>query len=790
MSYTDEALEFNPDPNVGLSASQVKTQIDKGLSNEVTTVPYKTTSQIIKDNVFTFFNLVFFILFLCLLFVGSYKDMLFMLVVVINTFIGIVQQIRSKKVIEKMTILVAPRCRVVRDGKVKNINSCDLVKEDIVVFKAGNQILADCVVKEGEVQVDEQLLTGETDPVFKSKGHKLYSGSVILAGNCKAIVMRVGEDSYANKMTIAAKACGGYHKSEMMASLDNLIKVIGIVLIPIGLLMLLKHIFILHISYEQSMVSTVAALVGMIPEGLYLLTSVALALSVIKLSKKNTLVNEMNCIETLARTDVLCLDKTGTITEPNIKVEGVKLLNIEYDKKRVEDILGGIYKNIEPENQTAQAIKDNFTGNLNLKIKKRRHFMSSTKWEAYETEAGPIYLIGSPENILQSNFFEIEDLVNNQTKKGKRVLLFAKLNGEIKGDSLNGKVIPIAFIIMSNRVRQNAEKTFDFFKQQGVRIIVISGDDENTASFAAKEAGLDGYNKTVNAKTLTDDDKISQAVLKYNIFGRVTPLQKKKIIEALKKKNHSVAMTGDGVNDILALREADISIAMASGSEAATQASDLVLLDSDFSSMPSIVNEGRRVINNIERAASLFLVKNIFSFLLALISLAVKIPYPFSPLQLTLVSAVTIGIPAFFLALEPNNSIVKGSFIKNVLSQALPGGLTDLIILLGAQIVVYVYGLNTYELSTMSTILLGVVGFVVLYNVSKPFEIKRFIIWISMVAVFVISITLFGSFFSLCALSVKGLITLIILAVLIYPVFQSMSFICKRLIELFSKRKS
>lgn len=787
--FVKDVQYFYPNPDEGLTSYQVNILKEAGHVNDCSNFSYKTTSEIIKDNVFTFFNLIFTILAVCLILVGSFKDMLFFLIVIINTLIGIIQQLRSKRALDKMTIMSMPKTEVIRDKKQKSVKTNELVREDIVIFKAGNQITADCKILNGEIEVDESLLTGESDPVIKRSGDELLSGSFIITGKCKAILTRVGIDSYSQQLTLEAKKEGKMSKSEMMNSLDKLIKIIGFTLIPIGICLFLKQQIVLNLTIQKAVVSTVAALVGMIPEGLYLLTSVALAVSVMKLSRNKTLVHDMNCIETLARVDVLCVDKTGTITEPKMKVYDTVLLNDIYKKEDIEDLIGSILNKIEPENDTANALKERFKSDKDIKIIKRYPFSSATKFEGIVLDNNKTYLYGSPENILKNNYYKIENIANKYAKQGYRVLLFSKLQGKIEEKNLIGDVEPICLILLKNPIREDARETFEFFKQQGVNIKVISGDNPIMVSNIAKEAGIDGYDKYIDALKINENN-IDYLIDNYTVFGRVTPNQKRQLINALKENGHCVAMTGDGVNDILALRDANVGIAMASGSDAAGQAADLVLLNSNFSSMPKIVDEGRRVINNIERAAALFLVKNIFSFLLSLISLVANIPYPFTPLQLSLVSAVTIGIPSFFLALESNHSIVSGKFMVNVFSKALPGGLTDLALLLGAQLLAYAYNLTNSELSTISTILLGIIGLIILYDVSKPFKIQRAILFNLMTASLLISFLFFGKFFSLETLTFQGTISLITLLLLSYPSYKTIKYILIGIYNIFGLIKN
>ncbi|CZT57711.1 cation-translocating P-type ATPase [Solibaculum mannosilyticum] len=778
---SDQTEQFDPilpkaqvSPGRGLSSEQAAQRMEYGYGNKPVEPPSKTERQIVFSNVFTFFNLIFVVLAACLVIVGSFKDMLFLLIAIANTLIGIIQQIRSKRTIDKLTLLASPHANVVRDGNVFTIATDQLVRDDVVIFAAGNQICADAVVMTGEVQVNEALITGESDAILKKPGDALLSGSFVVSGKCHAQLERVGAESYAAKLTLEAKSNIKTRQSKMMASLDKLIRVIGITLIPLGLIMFCKQFFFLHLGLEHSMVSTVAALIGMIPEGLYLLTSVALAVSVIRLAYNKTLVHEMSCIETLARVDVLCVDKTGTITEPEMKVNDLILLDPKaYSKEQVTQVLDAFYTHMDLDNDTAKAMKAYFSAPSNWQATKTVPFTSATKWSAVVFPQQGTFVVGAPEFILKDQYESIREQVEPHSAQGDRVLLLAAYQGELADGKLNGPITPIALVLISNKIREEAPETFRFFAEQDVQIKVISGDNPLTVSQVAQKAGIAGADRYIDATLLKTQEDIETAVEQYTVFGRVTPDQKRKFVEALKTAGHTVAMTGDGVNDVLALKDADCGIAMASGSDAACQAAQLVLLDSNFSSMPKIVMEGRRVINNIERAASLFLVKNIFSFLLSVISIFASFPYPVVPLQLSLISALTIGVPAFFLALEPNKSLVQGSFMGNVLRKACPGGLTNLFIILGVELFAFAYGYSTETLSTMACICISFVGLLVLFQVCKPFDWKRTLIWVAMTAGMVVCITVFGGFFSLIPLTFQEFLVLIVFLLLSYPTMRA-----------------
>lgn len=757
---------IHPDPERGLTLDQAKELYKSGYGNTPAASPTKSDGQIVRENVCTFFNLIFVVLAGCLIAVGDFRDMMFLIIAVINTLIGIVQQIRSKRVIDKLTLLSSPEVHVVREGVVAEIRTERLVRGDIVELSAGQQIPADGPVVSGQVQVNEALITGEADPVTKTPGDTLLSGSFVVSGKCRARMDRVGEESYAAKLTLAAKAEGGRARSEMMDSLDKLIRVVGVALIPMGLALFYNQHIVQGLKIEQAVPAVVAALIGMIPEGLYLLTSVALAVSVLRLAQNRTLIHDMNAIETLARVDVLCVDKTGTITKPEMEVSQVVPLDEELGEKGVEEVLNAYCRAVEADNDTAKAMVKRFHKKSLWSAEAVVPFTSSAKWSAVTFRGKGSFVLGAPDFILGPDYPALAPRVLPFQEEGCRVLLLAKCERRPQlGQKLSGVIIPEALVALRNPVRPEAPATFSYFAKQGVAVKVISGDDPNTVSQVAKQAEIQGAEKFVDASTLKDSD-IPRAVEQYTVFGRVTPDQKRKFVRALQKQGHTVAMTGDGVNDVLALKDADCGVAMASGSEAACQVAQLVLMDSNFAAMPKVVAEGRRVINNIQRSAALYLVKNIFSFLLTLIALWQSFPYPFKPLQLSLVSALTIGIPSFVLALEPNHDLVRGKFMHNVLRRAFPGGLTNLIMVLGVEVFVYAFHFTYDSLSTMSTILMGAVGLLVLYYIARPLDGKRLALLIAMSAGMLICVNFMGDFFALSKLGFQDFLIMAVLLML------------------------
>lgn len=767
-----QAVEHvNMDAQKGLTAAQAAERMAAGLGNTPVDAPTKTEWQIIRGNVFTFFNLIFVVLAACLMLVGSFHNMLFLVIAAANTLIGIVQEIRSKRVIDKLTLLNAPKATVIRDGQSAAIATETLVQDDVVEFTAGNQIPADAVVLSGEAQVNEALLTGEPDTITKTPGTALLSGSFVVAGTCRAVLTHVGAESYAAKLTLEAKKDHKIQKSEMMGSLDRLIRFIGIALIPMGAALFCKQFFFLEYGLVRSVTSTVAALIGMIPEGLYLLTSVALAVSVLRLARKKTLVHEMSCIETLARVDVLCVDKTGTITEPGMQVAGLVPLNEErFPAETTERVLNAVYAASLPENDTGRAMTARFGAGSGWKAERVIPFTSATKWSGVRFYDHGAYVVGAPEFIMGSGYEALREQAELYSAQGERVLLLAKYEGEFGTPILDSPLSPMALIRIANKIRDEAPDTFRYFAQQGVAIKVISGDSPLTVAQVAQRAGIQGADAWVDATTLESDSDIAAAVEQYTVFGRVTPNQKRKFVQALKAAGHTVAMTGDGVNDVLALKDANVGIAMASGADAACQAAQLVLLSSDFSALPSVVLEGRRVINNIQRASSLFLVKNIFSFFLTLITIfATSMPYPLEPIHLSLMGALTIGVPSFFLALEPNHALVHGAFLHNVLKKACPGGFTNLFLVLGVELFAFAFGFSGEALSTLACLLIGFNGLIILYQVCKPFDWKRRALWLLMAAGMVIAVAFLGGLFSLVPLTLQTGLVFVTLLLLGHP---------------------
>ena len=799
--------QMNKDSNsiniTGLTDEEVRQRVEKGLTNRADISTDKTTKEIVISNVFTYFNLIFLVITILLIMVGSFRNLTFLPIIIGNTVIGIVQEIRAKKTLEKMSLLNAPHADVIRNGSVKQISTEELVKDDVILLTAGKQICADAVVISGNIQVNESLLTGEADEVEKTEGSTLMSGSFVVSGECYARLEKVGNESYISKLSLEAKSMGGKEQSEMIRSINLIVKWVGIVIIPIGLILFWQSHFVNGESITKSVTSTVAAIIGMIPEGLYLLTTVALALSTMKLARKKVLLHDMKSIETLARVDVLCVDKTGTITEPDMKLKEIFLcknsgadgtqtaLTLDELKSLILD-----YANASVDNNatmlalkayTADALTNN-TSALHRTAVSQQAFSSSLKYGSVTFSDGT-YLLGAPEFIMHDDFVRIEEEIIPYADKGDRVLLFAKYDGENVENGINGSVTPLGFVALANPIRANAVKTFEYFKSQGVAIKVISGDNPRTVSRIAIQAGIESAESFVDAATLDTEDKIADAVNKYTVFGRVTPKQKKQLVKALQAKGHTVAMTGDGVNDILAMKDADCSVAMASGSEAAAQAAQVVLLDSDFAHMPDVVYEGRRVVNNIQRSASLFLVKNIFSLLLSMFSVILMVTYPLEPAQVSLISMFTIGVPGFLLALEQNKDRIKGHFITNVMLKALPGGLTD-VIAVGALVVCgEVFCISDASIGTIATLVLSVVGFMILFKISEPLNGMKYAVIIGNIAGLVFSGFFLKKLFALTDLSNICILLMIVFGFAAESLFRNLTLLVEKLRGSYEKKK-
>ena len=764
------------DPQSGLSAEQVKRRFAQGENNYKVESSTLSVSEIVRSNVCTYFNLVFAVIAVLLAIVGAWSDMLFLPIIVANTCIGIIQEVHSKKVLDKLSILNAPHAVVIRDGKRQEIPADQLVLDDIVEFSAGSQIPADAKVVSGELQVNESLITGESDEIEKREGDSLLSGSFVVSGKACARLEKVGKDSYISKLTLQATKSKKGEQSEMIRSLNYLIMVMGIIIIPIGIALFVQSFIYNEGTFHDSITGMVAAIIGMIPEGLYLLTSVALAVSSVRLAQKKVLIHDMKCIETLARVNVLCVDKTGTITEPGMHVYDFSVLD-GADQLEISQLLADFVAAQEKDNATMEALKAHFSNGSGMRAREVYSFSSETKYSGAVMNDGKSYVIGAPEFVLRGQFAQYQEQIATYSSKGYRVLVFAQYEGTLDRKPLTEPVLPLCFVMLANPIRKGAKETFTYFAENDVDIKVISGDNPLTVSVIAAEAGIVGAERFVDASTLKEKEDYYRAVEEYTVFGRVTPSQKRMLVQALKEHKKTVAMTGDGVNDVLALKDADCSVAMASGSEAASNVAQLVLLDSDFSRMPSVVAEGRRVVNNIERTAALYIVKNIFSMLLAIFSVILMLDYPLEPSQVSLISMFTIGIPSFVLALEPNKELIRGHFLTNVLVRALPAGLTDFIVVSGLVIFCREFQVDLDCLSTSCTILVAIVGFMILHRIARPMNTGHIVMLVGVIAGWILCMLFGGSFFGITGISKQCEMLMVIFAIITEPVLRYLSLI-------------
>lgn len=745
----------------GLSQKEVEIRIQNGLCNYEVTVATKTIPKIITDNILTLFNLLNFSLALLIFFVQSYKNLLFLGVVFCNTVISTFQEIHAKKVVDKLSIIAATKATVIRDGSKKRIGINEIVKDDIIEFYPGNQIVTDALIHRGSVEVDESFITGESDPVFKQVGDSLLSGSFIVSGHATAQVTHIGLENYT--ATISKEATQIKRtKSILMDALNHIIKAVSFAIIPIGVLLFFNQFQIDGNTFQSAVVNTVAAILGMIPEGLVLLTSTVLAVSVARLSKRKVLVKDLYCIESLARIDTLCLDKTGTLTTGQMQV--VDLIGYHHTtKKQMAHILSALTIAIEDNNPTMLALKEAYSEKVYYPVEKIIPFSSDKKYSGVKFVEKGTYYIGAPEFILKDEYKLVEKEIAPYIQKYRTLVLVKEI--EEKNEILG-------FILLEDTMREDVQETLSYFKEQGVEIKVISGDNVKTVVGIAKRVGIQGADAYVDMSTIDTDEALEACVRNNTIFGRVNPIQKKKLILALKKQGHYVAMTGDGINDVLALKEADCSIAMPNGSDATRNIAQLVLLDANFSAMPKVVAEGRRTVNNLENSATLFLTKTTYATILAVLFAFLEKAYPFIPIQLTLTSVVTIGIPSFILALQPNKKRITGNFYKNVLSRSLPAAIIVVINILLIMLSDTLFHLQDVQVSTMCVMMNAVTGFYLLFELCQPFTKLKTLMYGTMVSLFVLQIAFLKDFYSLTYINFKMLLILSALSALTIFLFQ------------------
>lgn len=762
----------------GLTASEVQRKIEDGQINQVEENLLKSDKEIIKENTINIFNILNFVLALLVLLVGSPKNTLFFGVVVINTLIGIIQELRAKHTIDKLSVLAKTKAVVLRDGRLQQIDQEDIVLGDILYLRNGDQIPVDGNLLAGAgVEVDESLLTGEADRVQKAQRDKLFSGSFVTAGECFYQGTAVGKDNFAEQLTSEAKT-KKTGNSELTKVLSRMIAVLTIVIIPVGLGLFYSQ-YQASDSIKQAVLGTVAALVSMIPEGLMLLTSVAFAVGAANLARKKVLVQALPSIETLARVDVICLDKTGTITDGTLKFEQALLEDIS--DNRLRTIMGALMHQLKDQNATAKALREAFPAVEDWQVEKVVPFSSARKWSGVTFKDQGSFAFGAPEFIFKEMSSEMQNKIQPYLEDGQRVLVLVEYP-DILEEELIYEPRLLATLIISDNLRENARTTFGYFAKQDVQLKVISGDHPLTVSKIAQKAGIKNAETFIDMSSLDEPIDYNALVNHTTVFGRVTPKQKESLIHAL-KADHTVCMTGDGVNDVLALREADIGVAMANGSSAARAASDVILLDSDFARMQNVLNEGRRVINNIERVASMYLVKTIYSLILAVIFMIIASPYPFEPVQLTPINALTVGIPSFFLALKPSYERIKGDFLNNILRVSLPGALTVVSAVMIIQLANVLFDLDYQATSTMSVFLTGCVGLLVLYKVSFPLDKKKIALIAALSTAYLSCYLFFREFFEFDKLWNRNLFFVIPLTFGIYWLFKGLTFVMDRLVD-------
>ena len=761
----------------GLTNKEVEEKIALGKVNKISFETSESISTIIKKNIFTYFNVIFMMLAILVTFAGAFRNLTFLIVVTINVLIGIFQQIRSKMVLDKLSLLDKCKYSIIRDNKEIIVYSDELVEGDYVKLSSGNQVPADGVLVDGKLFVNESLLTGEQDEREKMVNSNLLSGSFVVSGSAIVKLTNVGDESYSSKIMKESKKIKE-NKTEMIKAIDRIVLVAGIVIIPIGLLLFGESYFVNKFSYSESVVRMVSALIGMIPEGLYLLTTVALALSAMRLAEKKVLLHDMKSIESLARTDVLCIDKTGTITTNEMDVmdifdeNGVSYLDKKKDKKLLE--LANYVNSINDNNATINALRE-YLKNISkqkLNMLKYENFNSKNKYSYIKMSENVTYKLGAPDVLLNKDY---NHLISKRIINGERIIVFVKEE--------NNECVPILFISLKNEIRKNAREIIKFFNDREVEIRVISGDNPVTVSSIAKEVGIKNYDLFVDCSLLKTRDELKNAVDKYKIFGRVSPEQKREIIKLIKENGLKVAMTGDGVNDILAMKEADCSIAMGNGSDAAREAAQVVLLDSDFGNMRNIVYEGRKNINNITRSASLFTYKNIFSLLLSIYAIIFTIAYPLEPNQVSLGSAFTIGIPAFFLTFEENQKKQQNDeFWKNIFLKSLPSAIISFLAIVCMVKCSVIFDINSNDLTTACSYLFFTGGFIILYKCVKPLNKYRTIVFIGCILGMIITINMIPEFFSIRSISLKASIL-----VTMFALFEII--VAREILLLFNKFK-
>ncbi|MGI6154000.1 MAG: HAD-IC family P-type ATPase [Christensenellaceae bacterium] len=781
----NEPERFFPTSEDGLNEAAIHERIEAGLVNQYKSNTTKSYGQILKEHFFTFYNILNIALAALLMAVGAYKDMLFAVIVVANFVIGVVQEFSSKRTLDKLALIVAAKANVVRSGKKKSISIGELVLDDVMELKTGNQIPADAIMLSGYLEVNESLITGESDVIKKNAGDFLYSGSFVVSGTGRARVENVGEDNYANQISQSAKAAKK-RKSELYSTLGWILKTISFILVPMGVMLFYKQHILLGLIPSEAIVKTVAAIIGMIPEGLILMTSIAFVASVIFLAYDHTLVQDMYGIETLARSDVICFDKTGTLTAGEISFDS----EVPLTKINIEPALCNLCGALQDENATMTALRSEYPPCHDYTVLSTIPFSSARKFSGACFEGHGSYIMGATEFVFPSGHDHLRRQAEALSKGGKRVLVFAHSNQVISGDVLPDGLTPLAFLLLSDTLRSDVKETLAYFIQYDVDIKIISGDNPGTVAYIAKSAGVPNADRFIDASTLHTENALRDAVRECSVFGRVSPAQKKDMVRLMKEDGRKVAMMGDGVNDVLALKEADCSVAVASGSDAAKNISDIVLMDSSLKHLLHVVEDGRKIINNIQRVATLFITKTVYSVLLALCTLFLfDNAYPFTPMQLAVISFINIGAPSFFLALEPQYDRIHGKFISNVLAKSLPGGLAIMLCILLMNILTSTLGYTPNEYTTMCVFVAVAGGLWVLFKVSSPWTFIRRIVFAAMIGLFAVGVIFFHNFLELYPLDLPQIIVLVVVCVIMPYLMHFFEWLTRRVIAFLDKRK-
>ena len=768
-------MQYKPSQESGHTAEQVQNKKENGRQNTQPEKVTKSAGQILKENICTLFNLFNLLIAIALALVGAWSNLLFILIIALNTLIGIIQEFHAKKLVDKLSLLSMPTARVVREGDVIELPIAELVEEDVIELDSGKQVCSDSVILVGEVEVNESLLTGESDPIPKSAGDTLLSGSFIISGKCRACVEHVGMENYASKIAHEAKKFRGVH-SELLSSMRKVTRFTGYLIPPLGILLFLEAFFLRSDILNHAVVTTAAGLLGMLPKGLVLLISISLAVGIITLAKKKVLVQELFALETLAHVDTLCLDKTGTLTQGKMEVEQVILTELGRSIPFTE-IMGSFLRHTDDNNATFQALQAHFQTSEAFVPVGKIPFSSDRKWSAMEF-ADFAFVLGAPEKLAPD---EADALLQREDFRGKRILLAGISREQVSADQPLPPIQVLASFILADPIRPNAAETLAYFQQEGVDLKLISGDNPVTVSALAAQAGFPEADRYIDMSRVTEESEIEEAARAYSIFGRVSPMQKKQLVQALQKNGRSVAMTGDGVNDLLALREADCSIAVAEGSDAARQVSQVVLLDSDFSSLPAVLSEGRRVVNNITRVAGVFFVKTIYSVLLSIVCLILNLPFPFIPIQITLIDLIIEGYPSFFMSFEPDGRKITGRFLSSVMRRAVPNAVSILFCFLVLLLLSWLAPIPAEQISTLLYLLVGTVGIQAVFKASYPFNKLRIFLCITMTVGFYAAVFLFHSMLEIALPTVPTLLLFAGFVILSFLVERGAAFLVRRI---------